>query len=139
MPPDEDDEIEEPELKRPVSENMDLMTLTMRAEEELSQNALISTKKKYARMQLLALKLENHAEGYRAYEDYKKEMEALNNIYGDIDLRDYVMRPDEAQKRFRILHKLGKNIGTYMIDSRYINAPPRPEDYVEFSGFWEKN
>lgn len=78
MPPE--DEIEEPELKRPVSENMDLMTLTMKAEEELSQNAMISTKKKYAYMQLLALKLENHAEGYRAYEEYKKEAEAMNKF-----------------------------------------------------------
>lgn len=138
MPP-EDDEIEEPDLKRPVSENMDLMTLTMKAEEELSQNAMIGTKKKYAYMQLLTLKLENHAEGYKAYKDYREEMEALNKLYGDIDSRDYIMRPEEAQKRFRLIHKLGKNIGTYMIDSRYVNAAPRPEDYVEFSGFWEKN
>ena len=134
-----EDDIEEPELKRPVSENMDLMTLTMKAEEELSQNALISTKKKYAYMQLLALKLENHAEGYKAYRDYQEEAEVLNKIYGDINMRDYIMRPEEAQKRFRLIHKLGKNIGTYMIDSRYVNAAPRPEDYVEFSGFWEKN
>ncbi len=138
----DEDEIDiegsQPELKRPVSENMNIMIMTGNAQQEIVEQADSVTKVKFPRVELLVKRLEMHGYNYPYFKEYLKKKEELDREYGDPDLRDWEMYPVEAKRRFQLSQELGERMGTYKIDSRYVNAEPLPEDEIIFSPFWDE-
>ncbi len=139
MVEDNDDfEMNQPELKRPVSENMNIMMMTGYAQQEIVDQSGSITKVKFPRVELLVKRLELHGHDYPFFKIYQEEKKKLDQMYGNPDERDWEMYPVEAKRRFQLAQELGEKIGTYMIDSRYVNAQPLPEDEIIFSPFWDE-
>ena len=137
-----DDDAQEPDLKRPISENMRIMMLSNYVEDELRTNASGNTRKQYTNLQMLCVMMENHAEGYPALGKYMEEKKKLDDKYGNPKAFEFVMRPQEAMERWKLVQKLGKDIGTFFIGSRnelFPSSRNPEEDFIAFSGFWEEN
>lgn len=135
---DDDEDDKDTELYRAIPIITGLFTLYGEARAEIIDNATVFVKHHYSRFNTLAVEIEVHAGNHIAYTSYQEEKTKLDEMYGDIDERNYQMKPGEAIKRWKNLLNLMKGIGLFQIDPRRAYYEPRPEDEIEFSG-WEED
>ena len=136
---DDDDEVETPqdtEIYRAIPIITGLFYLFNEARSEVIENAGIKVVHSYPKLNALAIELEVHGLSHVAYNKYATTKQRLDERYGDIDDKSYIMKPDEAMLRWRSLLLLAKEIGLMQIDPRRAYSEPRKEDDIEFSG-WE--
>ena len=135
---DEEEEDKDTELYRAIPIITGLFTLYGEARSEVIDNGTVFVRHHYSHFNALAIEIEVHSNNHIAYTQYEKDKQFLNDLYGDVDERNYNMKPDEANKRWRSLLTLMKGIGLFQIDPRRAYYEPRPEDEIEFSG-WEED
>jgi hypothetical protein len=138
---DDEDDMEQPqdtEIYRAIPIITGLFYLFNEARQEVIDNAGIKVLHSYPKVNALAIELEVHALNHVAYTRYSSTKTQLNERYGDIDERSYLMKPDEAMQRWKNLLLLAKAIGLMQIDPRRAYSEPRKEDDIEFSGWDEE-
>lgn len=112
-----------------------LLDTFRKTEMEMIDNSGVDVNMQYPNLKIFVTEVEVHGMLHEAYKDYKESTDQLNKRFGDIDEREWNMRPLEALKRFKNTLILAQNIGLYQIDPRMAYAEPRKEDDIDFSGF----